>query len=77
MKPALKTPGVAIGGGGASFVLGLLVSDLLGPQIDWKLASAKALALALLVAWALFTARHPEVVTGIDALDKDNREPEA
>lgn len=77
MKPALKTAGIAGGVPGASFVLGLVVSDLLGETIEWPRVGAKGLALALLLCWAWVTARHPEVETGILVFDKKNQEPEA
>lgn len=73
-KPALTTAGVVGGGGGASFVLGLIVSKLIDPSFnlvrDWESLAGFGVALVLLVGWALFTAKRPDVITGFKSLDK-------
>lgn len=72
MKPALKTAGISVGAPSAAAVLALLVEQLLNEGLtNWKYLVAKGIALGLLVGWAWWTARHPDVETGIDFFDKE------
>ena len=72
-KPALKTAGISIGGPSAAAVLALIVEQLLNEGIaNWQYLLAKFVALGMLVGWAWWTARHPEVETGIDFFDKQD-----
>lgn len=71
MTGALATPGITVGWGGASLVLGMIVNELLAAGApDWWSLGKKLAAFLALAAWGYFTARKPEVFTGVEHLDR-------
>lgn len=72
MKPALKSAGIVAPIALAPLALMRAGEALLATPPEWESAGAAVLLLAVLGGWFYFTARNPNVETGIETFDKDN-----
>ena len=75
MKPALKTVGVVTPMMAAPVAFEKLMQALLDDPTRWPAAGAAGLALAVCVAWFLWSVTHPNVETGIESFDQFNNKP--